>query len=137
MKSTLVEFGSVEDGSKCLRDGYFCLGVAAFYWVLAAVIFWRHWIPGWIKNREFFLPIRAGRPRFGVCFVGTQVRSLTLKAVVIIRDGNTRIQKGRSGHGPEIKFGGVLQKGFCILATEVVMDAFGIGKLIFRLVASD
>ena len=44
MKSTLVEFGSVEDGSKCLRDGYFCLGVAAFYWVLAAVIFWRHWI---------------------------------------------------------------------------------------------
>jgi hypothetical protein len=38
-KSTLVEFGSVEDGSKCLRDGYFCLGVAAFYWVFVAITF--------------------------------------------------------------------------------------------------
>ena len=105
------------------------MAIFALVWLLFIGFLW--WLffggtgfPGYIKNREFFLPICASRPRFGVCFVGTQVRSLTLEAVVIIRDGNTRIQKGRSGHGPEIKFGGVLQKGFCILATEVVMDAF-------------
>ena len=39
IKSILVEFGYFEDGSKCLRDGYFCLGVAAFYWVFVAITF--------------------------------------------------------------------------------------------------
>ena len=105
------------------------MAIFALVWVLfieflLRLLFGGTGFPGWIKKREIFLPIRAGRPRFGVCFVGTQVRSLALEAVVIIGDGNTRVLQWRSGHGPEIKFGGVLQKEFCIFATEVVMDAF-------------